>query len=249
MHINKLNTTGLRIIVFYIIAIVFSIYFRLAPPDWYDKLDLPYGFSMFKELLGGMGPFLGALIVTRLFKLQRKTVLHGTSKTKSWLMAIIPVLLFTIVGAANSENINPHLFGFLLGLLIIIYCILEETGWRGYLQDELRNLNWIVKYLLIGFLWYAWHLTFIGGHLNIKGELIILVILILASAGIGEAVKHTRSIMVAACLHSIGNILVFSSLIKTSIPWHNRLAIAGISIFVWIFILIFWDKKFSTRKK
>lgn len=245
----NINRKSIRIIVFYCIALVFSYYFRFLSPAWYNELHLPWGMTMIKEWFAALGIFLGALIITRIFKPERKNSLLGTSRLKSIVMALIPIGLFTIIGAENSENLNPHLFGFYLGLHITIYCILEETGWRGYLQFELRNENSFLQYLTIGFLWYAWHLTFLPGSFNIINELIIFLILFFASIGIGYAVKHTKSIMVAACMHMIGNIIAFSSLIKMSIDVQKRFIIIGISIIAWIFILNFWNKRILKIKK
>lgn len=239
----------LRIFIFYLIAILFSFYFRFLSPEWYNQLQFPYGLSMIKDWLSGLGPFLGALVVLWIFKPEQRSTLFGTSKLKSVIMAVIPLLLFTIIGAKNNENVNIHLYGFNLGITITVYCILEETGWRGYLQDELRNINPVLQFIIIGFLWYAWHLTFLNGHINLINELIIFLILFAASIGIGYAVKHTQSIIVAACMHMIGNIIAFSSLIKQSISVHNRFIITGVSIFAWIIILIFWDKKILNQRK
>jgi membrane protease YdiL (CAAX protease family) len=197
---------------------------------------------MFKGWFGGSGPFFGALIVIWVFKRERTTTFLGTAKLKSIIMALVPLFLFTAVGADNNISISPHLYGFFLGLTLTVYCILEETGWRGYLQDELSNLKPIVQYLIVGFLWYAWHLSFLGGQPNIVNELKIFLILFLGSIGIGYAVRGTRSIFVAACLHMIGNILVFSSFVKQSISFQNRLFILAVSIFVWTVLLIFWDR-------
>ncbi|MBD3386415.1 CPBP family intramembrane metalloprotease [candidate division KSB1 bacterium] len=243
------NSKRLRIFIFYLIAILFSFYFRFLSPEWYNQLLFPYGLSMIKDWLSGLGPFLGALVVLWIFKPERRNTLFGTSKLKSVIMAVIPLFIFTIIGANNNENINIHLYGFNLGITITVYCILEETGWRGYLQDELRNINPVLQYLIIGFLWYTWHLTFLSGHINLINELIIFLILFAASVGIGFAVKYTQSIIVAACMHMIGNIIAFSSLLKQSISVQNRLIIAGICIFTWIIILIFWDKKILNQKK
>lgn len=245
----KINQKIIRIVIFYFIAIIFSYYFRVLSPEWYNQFHLPLGLSIIKEWVGALGILLGGLLVTCVFKPERRTSFFGTSTLKSILMAIIPVLLFTIIGAKNNENLNLHLYGFFVGIWIIIYCLLEESGWRGYLQDEFRNINPVLQYLIIGFLWYAWHLTFLDGHIHIVNELIIFLILFFASVGIGLAVKHTRSIMVAACLHMIGNTLAFSSLIKQSISLQNRFIIIGVSLFAWIFILIFWDKKILYKSR
>jgi len=244
----NLNAKWLRIFIFYLTALLFSFYFRFLSPEWYGQFHLPFGLSVIKEWLSALGILLGALLVTLIFKPERRNSLFGTSVLKSLLMAVIPVLLLTIIGVQNNENLNPHLYGFFIGIWLFIYCLLEESGWRGYLQDELRNMHPVLQYLFIGFLWYAWHMTFLGGPIHIVNELSIFLILFFASVGIGLAVKLTQSVLVAACLHMLGNILVFSSLIKQSISLQNRLIIIGVSVFTWIIILIFWDKKIVIRK-
>lgn len=91
-------------------------------------------------------------------------------------------------------------------------------------------------------MWYLWHLTFWESS-SLVNELTILGVLIGASLGIGLAVEHTKSILIAACFHMIGNIIMFSSLIMENITFHNRLIIAGICIVFWITLLVFWDKR------
>ncbi|MBD3341646.1 MAG: CPBP family intramembrane metalloprotease [Candidatus Lokiarchaeota archaeon] len=238
-----LNQKWFRILVFYLIALISSIVLRIDSPEWFNQFHLPYGLSIYKEWLGGLGPFFGALFVTRIFNVERTISFFGTSKAKSILMAIIPVVLFTIVGASTSE-VNNHFYGFHLGVMLVIYGLLEETGWRGYLQDELRGIHPVIKYVLIGFLWYAWHLTFIGNILHLKSELSILFILILASWGIGQAAEYTQSIIVSGCLHIIGNIMAFSSLILQGIDLNGRLTIAGISVFAFVLMLVVWEKSY-----
>lgn len=238
---NVLKTRFLRIAIFYLIALLFSFYFRIQPPAWFRGLEIPYGLSMFKGWFGGSGPFFGAVIVIWAFKLKRTTTLFGTSKLKSIIMAVAPVLLFTIIGVQNN-NINPHLYGFFLGLTLTVYCILEETGWRGYLQDELSDLKPIFQYLITGFLWYAWHLSFLSIHVNIINQLRYLLLFLVASIGIGYAVKNTGSIIVASCLHMIGNIIILNGFLDQYLSFQNRLIILLGSIVVWTFALIFWDR-------
>lgn len=76
-------------------------------------------------------------------------------------MLSIPVILLAIFGVDNENNINIHLYGMLGGIGTLIYCFCEEIGWRGYLQDELKSVKEWKRILLIGFLWYLWHLSFI----------------------------------------------------------------------------------------
>lgn len=245
---NNLGGKLFRVAVFYAIAVAFAYVFRIAEPEWYDDFHLPAGLWTVKYLFAALGPILGAFLVTRLFSVERRTTTLGTRRFKSVGMALVPVILFTIFGASSGEGLNEYYFGLVLGILMVVYCFFEEAGWRGYLQDELRGLPQAVRFPLVGLLWYAWHLSFLG-NTNLGHEFQILVILIGASWGIGLAVEHTRSVMVAACLHIIGNIVALSSLLKQSFTGTERLIIAGICVAVWIPILIYWEKNRPTSPR
>lgn len=242
-----MNQKVMRILLFYSIGLAFSYVFRIASPAWFENLTLPYGLAIIKDWIGGFGPFLGAVLVMALFRLPRKISFTGSSPRRSWLMLLVPLILFTIFGAQNDYQVNSHLYGFFVGVVLVVYCLLEETGWRGYLQDELRGLHPALRYSLVGLLWYAWHLSFLNGSVSFLNELTILLILIAASWGLGQVAESTRSIMAAACLHMIGNILAFSSFVKRSLPLNHRLIIIGICIAFWIVILIRWDSKDGKR--
>ena len=77
-------------------------------------------------------------------------------------MGIVPVFVFGILGIPNSSKINPHLLGSIVGLFLIFYALFEEYGWRGYLQDELGDIAEWKRILIIGTLWYLWHLSFLN---------------------------------------------------------------------------------------
>ncbi|MGJ8685690.1 MAG: CPBP family glutamic-type intramembrane protease [Nonlabens sp.] len=76
-------------------------------------------------------------------------------------MGVIPIVILTIIGVENDFTINSRLFGFITIVGTLLYCIMEEYGWRGYLQEELKTLKSWQNYLFIGFLWFLWHLSFL----------------------------------------------------------------------------------------
>lgn len=49
------------IAVYLFIALVFSYFFRVDPPAWYEEAVLPAWAAPFKRLLGAFGIFLGAV--------------------------------------------------------------------------------------------------------------------------------------------------------------------------------------------
>lgn len=96
-----------------------------------------------KPLFHGWGPGLSALIVLVLFRRthKRTITLFGTSKARSLLIYLVPVVGLSVIGFPNRRGYDPHLYGLLLGVIVSIYALGEELGWRGFLQDALRPLT------------------------------------------------------------------------------------------------------------
>lgn len=231
----QLNNKLFRILIFFIISLSSSIIFRYDFFDVYKNWNFSPVLNIFKSLLEGIGPFIGALLTIKLFKINRNISFMGKLGYKSLLMFSVPILILSIIGVSHSE-FNKHFYGLLLGIWIVIYGTLEETGWRGYLQDELKNLKPLIKYSIVGVLWYIWHLTFLG-KTTIINELFIAFILIISSWGIGYIADKSKSIFAAACFHIIGNLLGLSSLFGNVININTRILIVSICVIVWIYIL------------
>lgn len=232
-----INSKFMRIAIYFVIALSTSIIFRLQPfklPS-FNFSDYVYGLS------GGVGPFLGAIIVLSLGKDQIKNEMtyKGFFNWRTLLLLfLLPTLLFGIMGSTTGS----HTEGLLLGLYIAIYAVLEERGWRGYLQSEFTNTKPVLKYLIISIFWYCWHLTFLG-KTSFLNELIIFGILFLSSIGIGVMADRTKSILFAACFHMIGNILAFSSELSQHLSKSTRYITIIICIIVWIVIFFIIRKR------
>lgn len=235
-----------RLILFLVISISLSNVFRFNVFNLKETLEkLPtWIYLLLTVFLEGSGVCIGALISIYFLSKQRgiEISLHGTSINKGLLMSIIPVLLLTIIGIKNEYGLNSHLYGFIAVFGSWIYCILEEFGWRGYLQEEFKNQKPFIRYLLIGFIWYFWHLTFLGNS-TINENIFFFIMMVLGSWGIGKIVELTKSIVASACFHLITQIMMFNSLIKNGIDLTQKLFILGISVILWTFILKRWDKE------
>ncbi|MCB0788182.1 MAG: CPBP family intramembrane metalloprotease [Flavobacteriales bacterium] len=232
-----------RIALFYGIAIACSWYFRVHDPQWYRDLVLPFGLTPFKYLLEGLGPALGALVVIGLFKPKRNVTLFGTSRKWSLLMAALPVLLLALIGVGpGEEGGNAHVHGLIVGLLSVGYVVLEECGWRGYLLDEVRGLGTTSvrgRALLIGMLWYVWHLT-PWNAAGIGDHFIFLGMLVFASWGFEKITDTTGSVVSAACFHLLGSLLSTNVLLQNGLSSTARLVIFGICLVVWIAMVSKW---------
>ena len=241
-----------RIGLFLVIAITISNIFRFDIFELKPELEqLPtWIYILTSVLLEGSGVIIGALIVLPLLKKQRKTEisLFGTSKSKSLLMAIIPIIMLTIIGVENEFELDTHLYGFIAITTTLIYCIMEEYGWRGYLQEELKILKPWQKYLIIGFIWYLWHLTFLTDA-SLGDNLFFLGMMVFGSWGIGLVAESTKSIVASACFHLAIQIMMFNALIKDGIDGNEKLIILGVSVALWFVIVKKWEKEKMISKK
>ena len=238
----------LRITIFYIIGITLSNIFR------FDLLDLHKSEEYLSVLellltspLGASGLIIGAIISLFLLKKDRDLSysLFGTSRKWSIIMVVFPIILLSIIGVKNIIGLNVHYYGVISGVGTLIYCFAEEIGWRGYLQDELKPLKEWQRVLIIGFLWYFWHLSFLTNQ-NPVDNIQFLGWMIFGSWGIGKVIDFTKSIIAAACFHMIVNILMFNPIMKNGIEGISKLIIIGTSITLWILILTFWGKENKT---
>ncbi|MBU1356595.1 MAG: CPBP family intramembrane metalloprotease [Candidatus Edwardsbacteria bacterium] len=234
----------IQIAVYFVIATALSGVFRFGLFGWYNNMSLPFGLTfLVKTLLEGIGPIAGALVILTIVNKKSSITLLGTQPKKSLIMAIVPVLLFTFFGANNDLNLNRHYYGFIIGIATVIYGIFEEYGWRGFLHNELIELKRLHKSLIIGVIWYVWHLSFISQSTTLLNELIFFGIIVFGSWGIGVIAEKTKSIIACACFHILGNILFLSPQIATTMNNQARYIIFGICLIAWIYIVNIWHKK------
>ena len=240
------NISWIRVIIFFTVATLISNIFRFDIFEFKTELEkLPSWIFIFTTvLLEGSGVIIGALIIIPFLKKERKTEmsLFGTSKSKSIIMAIIPILILTIIGVTNDFGMEYHIYGLVAGSGTFLYCIMEEYGWRGYLQEELKILKPWKKYLIIGFIWYLWHLTFLT-KASVGDNLFFLGMMVLGSWGIGQVAESTKSIIASACFHMIIQIMMFNALIKNGIDGTEKIVILGVSVAIWFVIIKKWEKE------
>lgn len=250
MHIMTVkNQTWFHILIYLIIATTLSGVFRLGLFDWYNEMTLPFGLTIvIKSVLEGVGPITAATIMLTTMKKKSDITFLGLNKAKSFIMVIIPILLFTFFGASNDQNINKHSYGFIVGICLTVYAIFEEYGWRGFLQNELANLQPLLRSFIIGLFWYLWHLSFLSNNTSILDELKFFGILVFASWGIGAIAEKTKSVFASACFHLLGSILTFSPLLSNSFDNQSRYIIFGICLFSWIIVVNTWEKSIIKQK-
>ncbi|MBL0048071.1 MAG: CPBP family intramembrane metalloprotease [Bacteroidetes bacterium] len=240
-----------RLFLFLAIAVVISNIFRFNLFHLNEILESQSGWSYLitEGVLEGSGIFMAGILGLFLLRKQRATSISfwGTSKIKSFVMALIPTVLLIGIGVQNKYSINAHLFGLIAAIGSFMYCIMEEYGWRGYLQEEFKFLKPVGRFLLIGFIWYAWHLEFLK-ETTLIDNLFFLGTLILGSWGIGKVAELTSSILACACFHLIVNIFMFNHFFNNAISGAGKLTILGICILLWVLILNRWKKELMVNQ-
>jgi membrane protease YdiL (CAAX protease family) len=124
--------------------------------------------------------------------------------------------------------------------LVTLFTILgEELGWRGFLQDALRPLSPLRRYVLIGVMWEFWHFTNRTAHGSLKQIVLFLAIFypvgIILSWLIGEATERGKSLLIAVTLHAWFDIVF-------TFPGTRTFITLALSIIFWIFLLLRWNK-------
>ena len=174
------------IVTFYVIAISPRL-ITLVISNSHPTIRENYAF----QLSTGLGPAIGALVAMAVFKRKTEYTITGKSVWKSIVTIAVPCIVFCIVGGMNMG---------VLCLLAFAYGLMEEYGWRGFLQYELRELPVWQYVLIITAMWFLWHLDI--GQRNI---LPFLVLLFFATWGIGKIATDTHSLLFCSAFHGIVN--------------------------------------------
>ena len=183
IHIGAIAT-------FYIIALLVRL-ITLHVVNKFPSIETNYALQVSAALATGLGPAIGALVAMLIFKRKTEYTLVGKSAWKSIASMVIPCIVFGKIGGWDLGV--TCMFAFAYGLL-------EEYGWRGFLQYELRNLPVWQYVLIITVMWFLWHLD-----LNQRSALPFFLLLLFASWGIGKVVSDTHSLLLCAAFHGIVN--------------------------------------------
>ena len=178
------------IVTFYIIALLLRLV-SLYVVDKYPSFETNFALRASAAFATGLGLAIGALVAMFIFKRKTEYTLLGKSAWKSIATIVIPCIVFGIIG------------GWELGVTCLVaftYGLLEESGWRGFLQYELRNLPVWQYVLIITVMWFLWHLD-----LNLLSSLPFFLLLLFASWGLGKVVSETHSLLLCAAFHGIAN--------------------------------------------
>ncbi len=230
----------LNIFIFYLLAFLIAAPFNSGfLVEAYRNITKNYLISSWGYLPAGFGTLVGTLIVLWLDKKHEKTItLLGNAPFKNITIAIIPLIVFTIIGLKNELLKNEHYYAFIFMVINLAYALAEEIGWRGYLQDALRPISSNFRYIFIGIFWWVWHFRFCSTF-----EITLFPVICITSAFIlGKFVEQTKSSFTVAGLHSL--IIILTNTGKLSI---SKITGAFITILIWFAIGYFF--KLNENKK
>lgn len=221
--------------LYYIIAILIAAPFNSGfISTSYKKVTEDYLISEGTYLPACLGPFVASIVMFILQrKNKRKITFLGNNTLKNSLISFTPLIVFSAFGIENDQLKNDHFYGFAFAGINLIYAIGEEIGWRGYLQDALEPLNKNVRFLLIGILWWAWHLRFQSSF----DWTVFLFVCVAGSFLIGKFADDTQSFFCAAGLHSLIIIVTNSGKMTNS-----KLLAGVVVILIWLGIGKLWKK-------
>jgi uncharacterized protein len=211
------------VVFFYLIALGLAAPINLGwSATWLRAQFAGTPLAVWPFLPAALGPAVAA-ILTRRFDTRTAslTSLFGVSRVRSLVLAVLPVAVF----GAFSERLGLYAF------IALVYSLGEELGWRGYLADALAPLSPGWRYALTAVLWSTWHLRF-----STTFDLFLFpVILLAASFALGHAARDTRSVAVAAAMHSVVILLT-----ATGQPSRSIVIASGITLAGWILLGTLW---------
>ena len=185
--------TIIAIVVYFIIAVVLRYLTNIAYVDYFSDNNF------FGNIAQALGPAIGALVVCLLFGFKFPLTLQGDFKSIAIPFALYWILPIALI--SGQYYISGQKFNIVLIIATLVYGLLEEIGWRGFLYQALKPLPKVYNILIVATLWFVWHLTI---QFTLP-YLIFFVILVLGSWGIGLIADRTRSLLAIAAIHSLNN--------------------------------------------
>lgn len=225
-----------NIILFTVLAMGISIPFHLGLFEESFQAYTNGGMiSDWGYLLAGIGPLLAALFLLAWDpSISNRISIFGDEKLKNILIASLPILTFPIFGLENPYGINTHFYAFIYALINVIYAFFEEFGWRRYLQNALEGINKNGKYILIGLVWWIWHMRF-----ETSFDLFVFPIICIGGAYLlGKLADDTKSILPIVNMHALIILLTNSGAITM-----NKMIGLALTIIGWFIIEQYWKRK------
>jgi membrane protease YdiL (CAAX protease family) len=182
------------IAVFYLTALACSYAAAQLPPTNYVA-----GLRTDHGLLIGLGPLIGTLVGCFILR-QKLPSLFGHRVQVGVIALLAPIILTAITGFGPLAA--SGIAGLVFGGSIVVYCLCEEIGWRGFLTT---NLGWLKNWhadLASGVLWFAWHFTFMPELYDPEYVGGFIAAIIAGAFGLAESRRRTGGYALAAGWHT-----------------------------------------------
>jgi membrane protease YdiL (CAAX protease family) len=232
-----------NLVLFFVIVFAWSGIFWLPIALFSLTINDPFG-ALF-SIISVFGPLASAFILTYFNQGKdgvRRLLKRGVDRRfgKKWLIPIF--LLFPAIDgsavfvATLTETITidmswtSNLPSVIIGDLVmfILFCIWaagEEFGWRGYALDRLQGrFNAIISSILLGVIWWGWHIPALGFQSSTLGTQpinvwVFLVIILEFALLLTWIYNNTnRSILAVILFHAMFNMASYAT-----IPIANRI--------------------------
>lgn len=254
MKINKRIST----FIFFAYGISWTIWGRQLIDH---QFQMGWSISRWNHILGGLGPFLAALITLLIFDGRKGIRQYFSEKLLrfpplKWLLIgfLMPALFFgvawVIIGLATGDWVTWSEIGLnskvpwqrtwqIWLLWCLFYGLGEEGGWRGFLFPEfVKNYKPRISTLYVAFIWAPWHLPIFFydkdfQNMGLFGIFGWVVGLIFGSLLLGWLVKQSSwNLWPVILWHGTFNLFTTSDLIHPMFP---ALMSAMVIVFVlWI---------------
>lgn len=192
----------LRILYFYT-AVLVATYLARKLPNLLNLIlqqltDVPFSFNYNH----GIAALLVSLLFYRFAPVHKLVTFWGSSKFKSLLFPLVLFMCYGIYGIPNDHGIDRHSWALMFCSLAMLYNVMEEYAWRGYLINSLGKTPFWIKSLLSGIFWGFWHLLIFENFDQYGGFLMFLLFCIVFSFILTFSVHRTGSVLVAAAIHT-----------------------------------------------
>jgi hypothetical protein len=196
------------------LAIAIALFYTLALGLSFAAAQLPAtnvigGYRMDGGLLIGLGPLVATTAACLLLR-QKFPSLFGRDLAIGALALLVPIGLAALVGFGKA--IPAGIPGLIFGASIVVYCICEEAGWRGFLTG---NLVWMKEWhadLLTGVMWFLWHFTFMSEMYDPDYLPGFTAAIIAGSFGLAATRRFTSGFALAAGWHTAVKLTPMGSL-------------------------------------
>ncbi len=112
------------------------------------------------------GPTLAAVILSLrsgdLAALLGRVIKVSTVPVEVWALVVAPLLVVALMRPFSPHEALPLGAGTIAAMVVfnlVLGPLGEELGWRGVMQHQLnQRLGWLEASLLVGAVWFIWHL-------------------------------------------------------------------------------------------